>query len=367
MKRATLILTVCLISISPLAAAIDIVFDYSYDTNNFFNPGTADGLAARARMTDVENYFEGLFTDDLAGIIPAGSNHWTPRFTDPATGSMRNGTYDMSVPTDTLIIYLGGRNMSSLGIGGPGGFSANGFQPWFDLLESRGENPTTDFGPWGGAISFDTALGSGNSWNFSADEPEFTQYDFLSVALHEMGHVLGISVAASWNNLVNAGNNTFLGTEAMAEYGGAVPLNSVNSHWDYGTMSVVDGVAQEAAMDPNISNGQRKIFTDLDEAALDDIGWDVAYALVLLEGDANRDGVVSAGDYASVQANFGSTGAAGILGDANGDGVVSAGDYASVQANFGSTASSPAPAPEPTTMALLVFGGVAILRRPRRR
>ena len=58
-----------------------------------------------------------------------------------------------------------------------------------------------------------------------------------------------------------------------------------------------------------------------------------------LNGDANGDGVVSAGDYASVQANFGATGIA-VSGDANGDGVVSAGDYASVQANFGQTAVS---------------------------
>ncbi len=57
----------------------------------------------------------------------------------------------------------------------------------------------------------------------------------------------------------------------------------------------------------------------------------------LLAGDANRDSVVSAGDYASVQANFGSVGELGIPGDANGDGVVSAGDYASIQANFGNT------------------------------
>ena len=55
-----------------------------------------------------------------------------------------------------------------------------------------------------------------------------------------------------------------------------------------------------------------------------------------LLGDANIDGVVSAGDYSSVQANFGSTGPAGggLMGDANHDGVVSAGDYASVQAKF---------------------------------
>ncbi len=82
---------------------------------------------------------------------------------------------------------------------------------------------------------------------------------------------------------------------------------------------------------------------------------------VLLPGDANRDGVVSAGDYAAVQANFGNTGEPGILGDANGDGVVSAGDYASVQANFGNVAGSVVP--EPATISLLMVGLSLICRK----
>ena len=80
----------------------------------------------------------------------------------------------------------------------------------------------------------------------------------------------------------------------------------------------------------------------------------------LLLGDANHDGVVSAGDYAAVQANFGNTGSPGLLGDANGDGVVSAGDYASVQANFGNTAPTQV-TPEPATMCVLGLGALGIL------
>ncbi len=79
-------------------------------------------------------------------------------------------------------------------------------------------------------------------------------------------------------------------------------------------------------------------------------------------GDANGDGVVSAADYASVQANFGD---AGDLGDANGDGVVSAADYSSVQANFGAAAGAEA-IPEPATMGLLAIGGTAMLKRKRK-
>ena len=79
----------------------------------------------------------------------------------------------------------------------------------------------------------------------------------------------------------------------------------------------------------------------------------------MLLGDANGDGVVSAGDYASVQANFGNTGEPGIPGDANFDGVVSAGDYAIIQANFGATLSSQS-VPEPTMISLLVIGAASL-------
>ena len=52
-----------------------------------------------------------------------------------------------------------------------------------------------------------------------------------------------------------------------------------------------------------------------------------------------------------------------LLGDANGDGVVSAGDYAAVQANFGAIAGGDAPAvPEPTTLCILALGGFAAIR-----
>ena len=84
-----------------------------------------------------------------------------------------------------------------------------------------------------------------------------------------------------------------------------------------------------------------------------------------IPGDANGDGMVSAGDYASVQANFGNTGIAGIPGDANGDGMVSAGDYASVQANFGNVTA--ASIPEPATLSLLAIGGVSMIRHRRKK
>ena len=90
--------------------------------------------------------------------------------------------------------------------------------------------------------------------------------------------------------------------------------------------------------------------------------------LVWLLGDANLDTVVSADDYASVQANFGNTGAAGggLLGDANHDGLVSADDYASVQANFGNTSGGMPPVPEPASL-MAMLAGLSLLMLRRRR
>ncbi len=82
----------------------------------------------------------------------------------------------------------------------------------------------------------------------------------------------------------------------------------------------------------------------------------------ILQGDANGDGMVTAGDYASVCSHFGDMGDPGIPGDANYDGVVSAGDYASVQSNFGSTSGGQI-LPESATMSLVIVGGLSLIRR----
>ena len=102
---------------------------------------------------------------------------------------------------------------------------------------------------------------------------------------------------------------------------------------------------------------------------LDDIILSTTAASLALMGDANHDGLVSADDYASVQANFGHTGAAdgSLFGDANHDGFVSADDYASVQANFGNTSGGMSEVPEPATIVLLAIGCVLTTFARRRK
>ena len=145
-------------------------------------------------------------------------------------------------------------------------------------MQARGQagalaTPATDFGPWGGSVTFDTTA----NWSFAGTggTPGAGQYDFLTVALHELGHVLGIGTSSSWFTDVNVSNNTFTGPQAEASYGGPVPLDagagdgSPDGHWADGTLSG----GQVTVMNPVIPAGARRLFTALDWAGLEDIGW----------------------------------------------------------------------------------------------
>jgi hypothetical protein len=84
-----------------------------------------------------------------------------------------------------------------------------------------------------------------------------------------------------------------------------------------------------------------------------------------LAGDGNLDGSIDAADYALWFNNYGTAPGLWGSGDFNGDNAVDAADYALWFNNYGALP-LPAPAgsvPEPATMALLVLGGLAMLRR----
>jgi Ca2+-binding RTX toxin-like protein len=176
-----------------------------------------------------------------------------------------------TIPENTVIVFAGARRMSALGIGGPGGYASSGSQEWLDRVASRGQvgaldNPETDFSLWGGSITFDEDA----NWFFgeTTEGLDSDEYDFLSVAMHELGHIFGIGTADSWDHWIIGGN--FTGPFSVAVHGDYVPLSG-DSHFREGTEN--DG--HEVAMDPTILAGTRKLFTTLDFAALADIGWEV--------------------------------------------------------------------------------------------
>ncbi|HMP05649.1 MAG TPA: dockerin type I domain-containing protein, partial [Lacipirellulaceae bacterium] len=125
---------------------------------------------------------------------------------------------------------------------------------------------------------------------------------------------------------------------------------------------------QEAAMDPEITVGTRKLLTSLDAAALADIGWSIveppppAYH----PADFNQDGLVNSPDLTIWRNAFLQTSA----GDANGDNRTDGHDFLIWQRSLGQTGALTVAAgvPEPTGAAVagaVAMAGMHIARRRR--
>lgn len=267
-----------------------IVFqiDYSYDANGFFDANAhADAQERRDTLQLAADTLAGMLPGDLSAITPGPGKHWTATFDNPASGNGQT-VDDLAVAADTLVIFAAGRGLGGpLGKGGFGGFTASGSPTWLELLGSRGEGGAldatpTDFGPWGGSISFDTAA----VWHFGATTTglDAGETDFYSVAVHELCHLIGFGTAPSWTTWVDQQNTSFTGPRALAEYdgNGDVPLANDLAHWAAGT---TEG-GTEALMTPVLQQGTRKELTALDVAGLADVGWRVNHAPTAVDDQA---------------------------------------------------------------------------------
>lgn len=270
----------------------DFQFDYSYDDDGaggtFF--GSA-GSVQRLALESAASYLEGILADDFDAIVPnvGAGNTWVAGIFDPSNRAVGININNLVVPADTLIVYVGGSDLSGIGALGfskPGDISASGSADFINTLVTRGEggiitpyngnastlNDDTEVAPWGGVISFDNIT----NWNFDDESGSGAgtgETDFRSVALHELGHVLGYGIVDSYNRLVSGSD--FIGPTAVAAYGGNVPLSG-DLHFDGVTSTVYPGGAsQSAVMNGSMPTATRREFTTVDAAALDDIGYDV--------------------------------------------------------------------------------------------
>ena len=270
--------------------ALTIQIDYTYDTSNFFNT-----QAKRDAIEAVAKFYGNLIQDNLLRIDAAEypGCSWIARPRHPATGATID-IPNLVVPANTIIVYVGARDLGTgtVGVAGPGGWGGSAADPgWFPLLRGRGSagaaNATaslrTDFAPWGGSIAFDIDT----TWNFSQSQ-NTSGTDFISIALHEMGHVLGIGSADSWFNKISS--TLFTGGASTRSYGSNPPLSgtghfggSGTKSRSFGSFNVTHGVTRQVLMLPTLvdDNANLVVASDLDLAALVDIGWQISPQLTL--------------------------------------------------------------------------------------
>jgi len=382
---------------SPAGYAVTVVPNYTFDTTGFFGAGHPNGAAvgaqAKAALEAAATFFSRMLTDTLAAIqVPppfqsstGATVTWTWRlsFINPGTGALAE-LNNQTIAANEYRIYVGGRSLAggTLGVGGTGGVSnlqvvgppslppgeaaivnqtTNAF---FYAVSDRGE--PSGFDRWGGSLTFDND--GSTTWHYDhLTPPTPGTNDFYSVALHEMAHALGFGTSDEWSSF--AGGSLFTGPAATAAYGSMPPLAApaapdfTRSHWQSSTMSPIYGKTgvQEAAMDPELTQGTRKLFTTLDASALADIGWQVAGAPH--PADFNFDGAVNAADFTAWKSAFGATGAADADGDSDSDGL----DFLAWQRARGlpSAAVLSAIVPEPGAVALgaISFARLAGSRR----
>ncbi len=389
-------------------AAINVQIDYKYDLpanggTNFFgsgNPqGAAAGAQAKAALDAAASYYSTILTDSFSPIQTPLLFHssvgdgvwtwqWTENFNNPTTNNVTVVT-NATIAADQYVIYAGARSLSgsTAGFGGPGGltWSSNptgGFTQaekdqgdattaaFQNQVEKRGQ--VTGFSRWGGTITFDNDGSTSWFYNHLAT-PLGNVTDFYSIAIHELGHTLGFGASSDFTSLVSG--SSFTGVNAKAKNNGvAVPLSPDLGHWANGTLSVVYGTStsQEASMDPDLQNGTRKKLTELDAAALKDIGWSLGPGPAV-NGDYNNNGMVDAGDYAAWRKRLNQS---VTLPNDTTPGTVTSADYTVWRTNFGKLAPGVAATvleigggvPEPASALLgLVWAAFACFNRSTRR
>jgi hypothetical protein len=246
--------------------SFDIKFDYRFDTNGWFTPAKKAALEAAASI------WEKIILDEF-NDVPIGTSI---QATNPQTGNSSIFTSDTAI--DDLLIFVGARDLGTGGTLGLGGPSAT----WIVGSDLDTRYNGNDFSPWTGSITFNS--NATTNWFFdstpsTANDIPFNSTDFISVAIHEIGHVLGIGTAPAYDNLVV--NGTFVGSNALAHNDGVpVPLAYDAGSNSYAHIQSGYPANHEAVMDPELANGVRRLPTALDAALLDDIGYDINYAAI---------------------------------------------------------------------------------------
>lgn len=253
-------------SISP--SNFSICFDYRFDTSGFFRDQPERQAILEQAAQEWGQHIQDEFEDVPAGTMLNVSN--------PVTGA--DELFASSSVIDDLLVFVGAADIDNPAHGGPSAYYTVG-----SSLDQRW-NSTSNFEPWVGSITFDTrpaySDGSSLNWFFDptpADASDVAsagagKEDLLSVAIHEIGHVLGIvggggvPAFSRW-----CSDSYFVGSSAVAANGGRSVLLIDGTHPD----GYHGGFGQEVAMAYGgyTTVGHRVTPSTIDLGLLSDIGY----------------------------------------------------------------------------------------------
>jgi hypothetical protein len=238
-----------------------IAIDYRFDKLGFFSDATRKAALEAAART------WGRLLSDAFPDVPAGTFVFVKDPGDPYGAGIG---FTLEYAIDDLVIFVGSAELdgSEVALSGPSaGFSGVTDPTLRAALDHRyGDLP---FQPWTGWISFDTLT------DFYFDPapdtphaPDADKIDFLSVALHEIGHVLGFGTADAFKAMI--AGSAFTGAKAKAAHGGAaVPLTSDRKH----VPNTLTSGGERLLMNVSFPAGSRYSVTALDQAFFGDLGY----------------------------------------------------------------------------------------------
>jgi len=242
----------------------DIEFDYRFDEANFFTD------ERKIILEQAGEIWSSYIQDEFASI-PAGE-----RLNFRINGEEQEVT--LNEPIDDVIIFVSStdeEDSESLTLS-EGSYFASFVVGSEEAERIEGD----DFEPWLGTIEFNASVSDDFYFDLSPETDNdipFNQQDFLSLSLHEIGHVLGIGTGPAFITLIENGN--FTGTQSVSlNNSQPVPLDRDLTHIEDGfTLDDHDHDHDhsDALLDKSFTFGTRNLPTDLDLAILSDIGYDI--------------------------------------------------------------------------------------------
>lgn len=240
-----------------------IEFDYRLDSSGYFTP------ERRELLEYAGSIWASVIHDDFEEI-PAGTpirlNNIQDLEGDPIELVLEE-------PIDDLRLYVNCSDQLDESVAGNTMAIALLPDLWGEDFKERLRERFigSDHEPWAVAVTFNC-----NVPFYFDQSPETVDDlpgdapDFLSTALHEIGHALGLGISITFDNLRSG--DEFLGENAMDLFGGPVPMVPGSGHVVEGTL--IDG--GRVLMDLSRERGTRDLPSALDLAMLADIGYEVA-------------------------------------------------------------------------------------------